>query len=134
MADASNVSRPADEGLVAAGISEPGRLFVGRLGELRELSAVLGEAPARRRSLFLVTGEPGIGKSRLMEEFAGLLAGQGWRVLTGRCWEHGGAPAYWPWIQIVRGAGSEFEDCIPVTADTGGRPGTAGCSMGEPGS
>jgi len=126
MADASNVNRPADEGLVGAGSSEPGRIFVGRLGELRELSAVLEEAPARRRSLFLVTGEPGIGKSRLMEEFAGLLTDQGWRVLTGRCWEHGGAPAYWPWIQVVRAAGSEFEDCVPVPADTGGRPGTAG--------
>ena len=125
MTDASNVSRPADEGLVAAGTGEPARPFVGRLTELREFSAVLAEASARRGCLFLVTGEPGIGKSRLMEEFAGLLADQGWQVLTGRCWEQGGAPAYWPWIQVVRAAGSEFEDCIPAPADTGGRPGTS---------
>jgi tetratricopeptide (TPR) repeat protein len=125
MADASNVSRTADEGLVAAGTGEPARPFVGRLAELREFSAVLAEASARRGCLFLVTGEPGIGKSRLMEEFASLLADQGWQVLTGRCWEHGGAPAYWPWIQVVRAAGSEFEDCIPAPADTGGRPGTS---------
>jgi tetratricopeptide (TPR) repeat protein len=125
MADASNVSRPADEGLVAVGTGEPARPFVGRLAELREFSAVLAEASARRGGLFLVTGEPGIGKSRLMEEFAGPLADQGWQVLTGRCWEHGGAPAYWPWIQVVRAAGSEFEDCIPAPADTGGRPGTS---------
>jgi hypothetical protein len=125
MADASNVSRPVDEGLVAAGTGEPARPFVGRLAELREFSAVLAEASARRSCLFLVTGEPGIGKSRLMEKFAGLLAGQGWQVLTGRCWEHGGAPAYWPWIQVARGAGSEFEDCIPAPADTGGRLGTS---------
>jgi tetratricopeptide (TPR) repeat protein len=125
MADASNVSSPAVAGLAAAETSEPARPFVGRLRELGELSAVLVEASARRGGLILVTGEPGIGKSRLMEEFASLLADQGWRVLTGRCWEHGGAPAYWPWIQVVRAAGSEFEECIPAPADTGGRPGTS---------
>ena len=25
------------------------------------------------------------------------------RVLWGRCWEHGGAPPYWPWVQVLRG-------------------------------
>jgi predicted ATPase len=122
MADAGDVSRPAGAGLVAAGTSEPAWPFVGRLRELGELSAVLAESAARRACLFLITGEPGIGKSRLMEEFAGLLADQGWRVLAGRCWEHGGAPAYWPWIQVVRAAGSEFEECMPAPAGTGGRP------------
>jgi AAA ATPase domain len=125
MADTSDVSRPAGAGLVAAGTSEPARPFVGRLRELGELSAVLAESAARRGCLFLITGEPGIGKSRLMEEFAGLLTDQGWWVLTGRCWEHGGAPAYWPWIQVVRAAGSEFEECMPAPAGTGGRLGTS---------
>jgi eukaryotic-like serine/threonine-protein kinase len=126
MADAGDDSRPASAGLVAAETSEPARPFVGRLRELGELSTVLVESSARRGGLIMVTGEPGIGKSRLMEEFASLLADQGWRVLTGRCWEHGGAPAYWPWIQVVRAAGSEFEEYKPAPADTGGRSGTAG--------
>ena len=77
MADASDVSRPAGAGLVATGTSEPARPFVGRLRELGELSAGLVESAAGRGCLFMVTGEPGIGKSRLMEEFAGLLADQG---------------------------------------------------------
>jgi MoxR-like ATPase len=71
MADAADASRPASAGLVAAGTAQPGRPFVGRVRELGELCAGLDAASAR---LFLVTGEPGIGKSRLMEEFAGLLA------------------------------------------------------------
>jgi tetratricopeptide (TPR) repeat protein len=125
MADAGDASSPASAGLVAAGTSESVRPFVGRLRELTELSAVLVGSSAGRGGLFLVTGEPGIGKSRLMEEFAGLLADQGWRVLAGRCWEHGGAPAYWPWIQVVRAAGGEFEDCMPAAAGTGGRPGAS---------
>src|SRR5207245_1475164 len=36
---------------------------------------------------------------------------RGIKVAWGRCWEAGGAPAYWPWVQslraCVRGAGSE---------------------------
>ena len=26
------------------------------------------------------------------------------KVFWGRCWEAGGAPAYWPWVQILRTA------------------------------
>ena len=70
MADAGDASSPASAGLVAAGTSESVRPFVGRLRELTELSAVLVGSSAGRGGLFMVTGEPGIGKSRLMEEFA----------------------------------------------------------------
>ena len=50
----------------------------------------------------LVTGEPGIGKSRLGEEFAATARLRGAQVHWGRCWEAGGAPPYWPWIQLIR--------------------------------
>jgi predicted ATPase len=52
--------------------------------------------------VFLVAGEPGIGKSRLAEELIAEARARGARVLVGRCWEAGGAPAYWPWVQSVR--------------------------------
>ena len=87
----------------------PVRPFVGREQELAELRTALDLVAARRGSVFLITGEPGIGKTRLMQEVAAVALDQGWRVLIGRCWEEGGAPAYWPWIQIVRAAGGEFE-------------------------
>ena len=101
MTDAGDASRQAGESLVATATVERGRPFVGRAQEFRELRAALGEAAARQVCLLLVAGEPGIGKSRLMEELARQLAEQGWRVLVGRCWEHGGAPACWPWMQGV---------------------------------
>jgi predicted ATPase len=113
MTDAADGSRQASGSLVAAAMVEQGRPFVGRVQELRELRAALEAAAARQGCLLLVTGEPGIGKSRLMEELSGQLAGQGWRVLVGRCWEHGGAPAYWPWMQVVRAAGSELVEWFP---------------------
>jgi tetratricopeptide (TPR) repeat protein len=115
MTDAADASRQAGGSLVAAATVKPGRPFVGRAQELRELRAALEEAAARQGCLLLVTGEPGIGKSRLMEELASQLTEQRWRVLIGRCWEHRGAPAYWPWMQVARAAGSELEECFPNT-------------------
>jgi predicted ATPase len=52
--------------------------------------------------LVLLTGEPGIGKTRLAQELAGLADRQGVAVAWGRCREDGGAPAYLPWVQIVK--------------------------------
>jgi tetratricopeptide (TPR) repeat protein len=52
--------------------------------------------------LFLISGEPGIGKTRLADELAGRVKARGIQVLWGRCWEGDGAPAYWPWIQVIR--------------------------------
>jgi tetratricopeptide (TPR) repeat protein len=49
-----------------------------------------------------VSGDPGVGKTRLADELALSARAAGARVLWGRCWEAGGAPAYWPWIQILR--------------------------------
>jgi len=63
----------------------------------------LSDALAGRGRLFLIVGEPGIGKTRLCEELAGIARLQPVPVLWGRCWEGGGAPAFWPWIQVLRG-------------------------------
>ena len=76
--------------------------FVGRERELAELVAGLDDAFAGRGRLFLLGGEPGIGKSRLADELIAQARARGARVLVGRCWEAGGAPAYWPWVQSLR--------------------------------
>jgi DNA-binding SARP family transcriptional activator len=82
----------------------PGRrpALVGRARELAALSAGLDDAFASRGTLFLVGGEPGIGKTRLADELAAEAQARGARVLVGRCWEAGGAPAFWPWVQALR--------------------------------
>ena len=76
--------------------------FVGRSAELATLREALEDALAGHGRLVLVSGEPGIGKSRLADELIGQARGRGACVLVGRCWEAGGAPAYWPWIQSLR--------------------------------
>jgi tetratricopeptide (TPR) repeat protein len=85
------------------------RPFVGRRQELRELTSALGDAAIGRGSLVLLGGEPGIGKTRLIGELAAVASEREVRVVAARCWEEGGAPPYWPWIQVVRAAGGELE-------------------------
>ena len=77
-------------------------IFVGRVSELAEATAALDDAVAGRGSLIVLVGEPGIGKSRLSEELMRHARGRGALTLVGRCWEAGGAPAYWPWVQSLR--------------------------------
>jgi DNA-binding SARP family transcriptional activator len=90
------------QGESAAAEPRRGVGFVGRERELAELSAALDEALAGHGGLVLVAGEPGIGKSRLLAEFGDHATRHRARVLAGRCWEAGGAPAYWPWVQSLR--------------------------------
>ena len=92
--------------------------FLGRARELETLCVGLDQAIAGQGGLFLVSGEPGIGKSRLIDEFARHAGGVGVRVLSGRCWEAGGAPAYWPWCQSIR---AYVRTCDPelLTAELG---------------
>src|SRR6266542_4988417 len=78
-----------------------GWAFVGRDREVAELAAGLEDAAGGRGRLFLVAGEPGIGKTWLAEHLAGLAVERGVGVLWGRCWEGGGAPPFWPWTQII---------------------------------
>src|SRR6266704_3772927 len=79
-----------------------GSVFVGRQRELEECREGQDDAVAGRGRSFLVVGEAGIGKTRLVEELAREAAERGHLVLWGRCWEGEGAPPYWPWIQVIR--------------------------------
>jgi predicted Ser/Thr protein kinase/tetratricopeptide (TPR) repeat protein len=110
----------------AAALDEPGarprpgaaRIF-GRDRELALAEAALRRARAGSGSLLLVTGEAGIGKSRLAREVAARAAASGVRALWGRAWEAGGAMPYWPWVQIFRGLGaSPFEALAPTSGES----------------
>ena len=59
--------------------------------------------------MVLLVGEPGIGKTRLAEEFA---RHAGAEVLVGRCYEGAGAPAFWPWTQVLRSYARARDDSV----------------------
>jgi predicted ATPase len=95
------------------------QFLIGREKELDQLAAGLAEARAGRGSLFLVTGVPGIGKTRLAEAISEQAEAEGMLALWGRCWENPGAPAYWPWTQALR-ALIEARDTAALERELGG--------------
>jgi tetratricopeptide (TPR) repeat protein len=77
-------------------------VFVGRSAELALLRAALDDVCAGQTRIVLVAGEPGMGKTRIAQELAANAGARDVHVLWGRCWEGDGAPALWPWMQIIR--------------------------------
>ena len=84
--------------------------IVGRDEELARLERGLNGAFAGTGSVFMVSGEPGIGKSRLIEEFLGGAREKGARILRGRCSEAVDTPAFWVWTQVLRTILTELDD------------------------
>jgi len=76
--------------------------FVDREPELGVLESTLQSAIGNEGKIVLLAGEPGIGKTRLIEEFALFAQAHHIPVYWGRGYEGTGAPPYWPWTQIVR--------------------------------
>lgn len=85
------------------------RVFVGREAEMDLLTRGMEDVLAGHGRIFLVTGEPGIGKTRLVSELCAVAEARGMRTVWGRCWEGGGAPPYWPLTQILRAYGRRTE-------------------------
>jgi ATP/maltotriose-dependent transcriptional regulator MalT len=77
--------------------------LVGRAEQLAALDAALAEAGRGHPSAVLVGGEAGVGKTRLVSEFAERSGGSSVRVLTGGCLELGadGVP-FAPFTSVLR--------------------------------
>ena len=79
------------------------------------MSAALERLPSGSGSLFLLAGEPGIGKTRLATEVGTRARERGLRTVWGQCWEAGGAPVLWPWREAIEGLGLAFPDPGAIT-------------------
>ena len=80
--------------------------LVGRDGELLEASEAVEAVLAGAGGILFLTGEPGIGKSRLLAELRDFVEGAGgdrpaaW--LEGRCVSYGESMPYWPFRDLLR--------------------------------
>ncbi|MBI1886651.1 MAG: AAA family ATPase [Chloroflexi bacterium] len=117
-AETEALHRQTREGrLRAPALAAPGDgAFVGREEEVGTVRAALDDALSGRGRLVMLVGEPGIGKTRTAQELSTYAALRGAEVLWGRCYEGEGAPAYWPWVQIIRSyvADREAEELMSI--------------------
>ena len=84
-------------------------ILAGRDRELATLRRWLAEALAGHGRLVVLTGPPGIGKTRLAEELGDGARRAGQRVLWGRAVEERGAPPLWLWRRILDAVGGASE-------------------------
>ena len=75
--------------------------FVGRESQLSEARPLLDSARAGRGCIVLISGEAGVGKSRLAQQISSEAEALGFLPLTGRCYEMEGAPPYLPFIEAL---------------------------------
>ena len=76
--------------------------FVGRGSLLAEAARALERVAGNEGGLLLYSGEPGIGKTRLLGEVASAAEAAGFEAYRGTCLEREGTPSYLPWRQILR--------------------------------
>ncbi|MCZ7578069.1 MAG: AAA family ATPase [Dehalococcoidia bacterium] len=95
---AGSTDRPG----LPARVRARGTRFVGREPELAALAERMQAAERGESSVVLLSGEPGIGKSRLLRELAGRALSQGWMVLSGRAYDTEGMPPYLPVVEVLR--------------------------------
>lgn len=77
------------------------RPLVARTHELEIADRGIADALAGRGAALLISGEPGIGKTRLAEQVEERAKSLGAAVFWGRCVEEEGAPPFWPWRQVL---------------------------------
>ncbi len=82
----------------------PGPPLVGRAAELGRLTALLAEAEAGQPVVVLVSGDAGVGKTRLVTELSARAASQGFTVLSGHCAELADTVPYLPLADALRDA------------------------------
>ncbi len=75
---------------------------VGRQSETAALAEAVEALKAGRGSVVLIAGEPGIGKTTMARHAGELAREAGIETAWGFAWEAGGAPAFWPWTQLLR--------------------------------
>ncbi len=81
----------------------------GRQEERATLASWWERARRGQGRLGLITGEAGIGKTRLAEEMMAYVKAQGARVLQGRCYEFGGDVPYQAIAEALRGLWRQVE-------------------------
>jgi DNA-binding CsgD family transcriptional regulator/tetratricopeptide (TPR) repeat protein len=106
-------------------VAPPGfisRELIGRDAELRELASLLGVRPARSAptplpNVVLLSGDAGVGKTRLLTELRDLAFAEGWAVVAGHCLDFGdSALPYLPFSELMGRLVTDLPDVVDTVA------------------
>ena len=85
--------------ITESSISPP---FVGRGKEINQFTRLLNQTAAGHGQIALISGEPGVGKSRLVQETSLLALRQGFHLFSANCYQVEQTMPYQPLIELVR--------------------------------
>jgi len=88
--------------------AQPSSPLVGRQAEMEAFQRACREVENGVGRAIVLSGEPGIGKSRLVMEMRNQCDGQGWAIHQGTCYPHTAGKPFAPWIQLLD---SYFDIC-----------------------
>jgi DNA-binding NarL/FixJ family response regulator len=98
---ASSTDRPAHPWAQPAPGKSRQPSLVGRERELALLAERLTAAGRGELGIVMLSGEPGVGKTRLLTELADHAAATGWQVLVGQAFDSEGMPPYLPFLEAL---------------------------------
>ena len=87
--------------------------LIGRESELGVVADILAELREAHGGVLLVTGEAGIGKSRLLGATRERATAAGARIFHARCIAYGAGVPYWPYLDLLRRAAGLRADEAP---------------------
>ncbi|MBJ7355708.1 BTAD domain-containing putative transcriptional regulator [Nocardioides sp.] len=97
--------------------------LVGRDHERERLAGLLDRTRQGHFTAAQVVGEPGIGKTRLVDDLVERARSLGMSVALGRCSQDDGAPPLWPWRAVLQAIDAGGAETAPTPDETG--PGLA---------
>lgn len=92
--------------------------MIGRHVQEAFLDELLEALTVGRPTTLMLTGDAGMGKTRLADELVRRARGRGWRTAWVTAWQGDGVPALWPWADLLRqiaGAADVLERPTPGT-------------------
>ena len=104
----------------------PSRTLVGRDAELTEIASLLGVRPraeegpgADEPRAVLLSGDAGVGKTRLLTELRDLANADGWQVFAGHCLDFGdSALPYLPFSEVLGRMAATLPDVVDTATAT----------------
>lgn len=137
------LSRPAAT-KPGAQLKKAGAL-IGRAGEWRELTSAWEDAAAGGARVAVISGEPGIGKTRLADELYQACVRQGYAAARSRCFAGQGQVSYAPvaewlrsdairagWIGLTPGQRTELARLAPEIREASAAEGATGAAQPSP--